>query len=155
MILAYRIAGDATEAEDIVQDAFTRAWVKAPAWQPREGGGASFPTWLARVVTNLSLDRLRRRRPGEALDAAEDVAADAPSPQDEAAGTQARGRIMAALGRLPERQRAAIALCQFEGLSNAEAARALEVSVGGLELLLVRARRSLRASLADLMGAGR
>ena len=56
-----------------------------------------------------------------------------------------------ALAALPERQRAAVALCRMEGLSNAAAAKALDVSVGGLEMLLVRARRSLRAALADLI----
>lgn len=154
MTLAYRIVGDTAEAEDIVQDVFTRTWLKAPAWQARDGGGATVGTWLARVVTNLSLDRRRRRRPGEALDHAADIPADAPSPQDEASGSEVRGRIMAALDRLPARQRAAIALCQFDGLSNAEAATALGTSIGSLELLLVRARRSLRAGLADLMGMG-
>jgi len=54
------------------------------------------------------------------------------------------------MAELPERQRAALALCHFEGLSNAETGQILELSVGAVESLLVRARRTLREKLADL-----
>ncbi len=60
---------------------------------------------------------------------------------------------MAALDGLPARQGTALALCRLQGLSNAEAAGAMGVSIGALELLLVRARRALRGSLADLIEA--
>jgi RNA polymerase sigma-70 factor (ECF subfamily) len=58
------------------------------------------------------------------------------------------------MAQLPERQRAALALCYFEGLGNIEAAAALEVSIGALESLLVRARRAMRGALTDLAGEG-
>ena len=62
-------------------------------------------------------------------------------------------RVAEAVSELPERQKAALALCHYEGLSNIEAAAILDMSVGAVESLLVRARRNLRDSLADLAGA--
>lgn len=62
-------------------------------------------------------------------------------------------RVHAALAQLPERQRAAIALCYFEEVSNIEAADAMEVSVEALESLLSRARRTLRERLSDEAGS--
>ena len=58
--------------------------------------------------------------------------------------------MTAAIADLPERQRAALALCHFEDMSNIEAAEVLGLSVGAVESLLVRARRALKESLADL-----
>jgi RNA polymerase sigma-70 factor (ECF subfamily) len=59
LALAQRMLGDATEAEDVAQDAMLRAWKQAPRWIP---GQARFDTWLHRVTLNLCYDRLRRRR---------------------------------------------------------------------------------------------
>jgi RNA polymerase sigma-70 factor (ECF subfamily) len=59
-------------------------------------------------------------------------------------------RVAAAMAKLPERQRAALALCYYEDLGNSEAAAVLEISIGALESLLVRGRRALRESLGDL-----
>ena len=58
------------------------------------------------------------------------------------------------MAQLPERQRAALALCYFEGLGNIEAAAMLDISIGALESLLVRARRALREALGDLAEEG-
>ena len=58
-----RSVGSRAAAEDVVQEVFTRAWVKAPGWQSRqEGGGASYGAWLARVAVNLCIDGARRQR---------------------------------------------------------------------------------------------
>ena len=62
--------------------------------------------------------------------------------------------MAAAVAELPERQRAALALCHFEGKTNIEAAAALGITVGAVESLLVRARRALKESLADLAPEG-
>lgn len=152
--LAARFMGGRGEAEEIVQEAFTRLWIKARNWQP---GGAQVSTWLHRVVVNLCLDR--KRRPGTApLEAANDVADPAPRSDDLVFAGERSRRVQDAVAALPERQRAALLLCHFEDMSNVEAAAALEISVGALESLLVRARRSLRAALEDLappMAAGR
>ena len=149
MAVTMRSVGSRAAAEDVVQEVFTRAWVKAPAWQARqEGGGASYGAWLSRIAVNLCIDGARRQRTTTLDDAPDspDPAADA----EEVMLAQERAtRIRAAIARLPERQRQAISLSYDGELSNAEGAAAMETSVGAFELLLVRARRALRLSLAD------
>jgi RNA polymerase sigma-70 factor (ECF subfamily) len=140
--LARRILGSEALAEEIAQDALLRVWINAPRWRP----DAAFRTWLYRIVVNLCLNA--RRRPGSLpLDAADHVADPAPQADLQLEQRERDRRLVAAIDALPARQRAAIVLTYQEGLANAEAAAVLDVSVSGLEALLVRARRSLRATL--------
>ena len=142
--VARRILASDALAEEIVQDAFLRVWVNAPRWRPR----ARFRTWLYRVVVNLCLND--KRRPADVpLAQAGDPADPAP---DAGAMLEARERdlkLVAAIDALPARQRAAIVLTYQEGLGNAEAAAVLDISVSGLEALLVRAKRTLRAAFEN------
>ena len=165
--LAQRITGNRSDAEEIVQEAFLRCWQKAPEWRPAErpandgaannrggaGATAQFGTWLYRVLVNLCLDRRRRPQP-VGIEAAETVADNAADGFDETARGETSRRVQAAMAQLPERQRAALALCYFEGLGNIEAAATLDISIGALESLLVRARRALRDALGDLSEEG-
>ena len=165
--LAQRITGNRSDAEEIVQEAFLRCWQKAPEWRPAErpandraandrgpeGATAQFGTWLYRVLVNLCLDRRRRPQP-VGIEAAETVADNAADGFDETARGETSRRVQAAMAQLPERQRAALALCYFEGLGNIEAAAMLDISIGALESLLVRARRALREALGDLADEG-
>jgi RNA polymerase sigma-70 factor (ECF subfamily) len=153
--LAGRITGNRGDAEEIVQEAFLRAWLKAPTWLDREArtGGAAFGTWLGRVVVNLCLDRKRKAAPLP-LEAAAEVVDPKPDAFAAAAGSEVAARVSKAVSALPDRQRAAIALCHYEGLSNIEAAAMLDITVGALESLLVRARKSLRTALADIAPEG-
>lgn len=144
--LAHRMTGSRSDAEDIVQEAFVRVWTKAATWRP---GGARFSTWLYRVVLNLCVDLRRRSRlRPEGLDAADAVADPGPTAETSLAEAQRNARVAAAVAALPERQRAAVVLTYTGGLSNAEAAQLMRLSVKAFEALLVRARRTLRASLA-------
>ncbi|MGI4879731.1 MAG: RNA polymerase sigma factor [Janthinobacterium lividum] len=138
--LATRMLRDASEAEDVAQEAFVRVWRTAGAWQP---GRARFDTWLHKVVLNLCRDRLRRRR--EVASSMVHEAID-PAPNAEAALIEAEreGAVIKAIAALPERQREAILLVHYQDLSGAEAAAALDVSVEALESLLGRGRRALR-----------
>ncbi len=149
--LAWRMLGDGAEAEDVVQDVFTKLWVGAKGWTPLGGG---LGAWLRRIAANACLDRLRRRRhvSGEPV----------PERADEAPGADAmidanrrRQAVAAAIQALPDRQRAAIVLTYYEGVPNAEAAAMLDLGVKALESLLVRARQSLTRALAaqGLIGA--
>ena len=154
--VAQRIVANRSDAEEIVQETFLRCWQKAPEWLPandraaEDGSGrAQIGTWLYRVLVNLCLDRRRRPRPVE-LEAAAEVADERADGFDARAASETSRRVAAAMAALPDRQRAALALCYFEGLGNIEAAAALAVSVGALESLLVRGRRALKESLADL-----
>jgi len=150
--LATRISGSRSDAEEIVQEAFLRTWMKAPDWESQTSiaGGARFTTWFTRVLVNLCIDRRRRPQPAP-LEAAAEVASTAPEGLEVVARNETSARVLAALAELPERQRAALTLCHWDGRSNIEAAEILEISVGALESLLVRARRTLRIVLADLV----
>lgn len=137
-----RMLGDRAEAEDVAQEVFVKAWRAAEGWQ---SGRARFSTWLYRVAHNACIDRLRRRPASlpEGFDAPDDREGAA----DGLERRQKERAVRAAIQGLPERQRAAMALCYYQGLSNRDAADILEISVEALESLLSRARRSLRGKL--------
>jgi RNA polymerase sigma-70 factor (ECF subfamily) len=151
--IAYRMTGDAHEAEDIVQEAMLRLWDQAPTIAARHPAGSPAGAslrlggWLTRVVTNLAIDRLRRTRrlSGEEVPERADEAplADALIEAGEREGI-ARRLVMA----LPDRQRAAIVLTYYEELPNADAAAALDMNIKAFESLLHRARASLRQAFA-------
>src|SRR3546814_9297641 len=149
---AHRLLGDRVEAEDVAQEVFLRRWANAGRWRPN---GARLATWLHRVAYNAAVDRLRRRRP-EGLDEIEEPADPKPDAIEAVHDAQVARRVEAALAALPDRQRAALVLCHYEGLGNIEAAAVLEVSVEALESLLSRGRRRLRSILlaeaGDLIG---
>ena len=139
---AERMTGNAQTAEDVVQNAFLRLWNSAERWE----GRSRFTTWFYRVLHNLAVDELRRRRSGhEELDEAlEDPA---PAPPDVLERDRRDARVRAALDRLPGRQRAALVLRHYEDCSQGEAAEILGISEGALESLLSRARAALREQL--------
>ena len=127
--LAWRMLGDASEAEDVVQESLVKLWVNAKGWQPSGGG---LGAWLRRIATNACLDRLRRPRAlsDEGLPERADETPLADSLIDAA---RRRDAVQAAILTLPDRQRAAIVLTYHEGISNAEVASILGVGVKALE----------------------
>lgn len=146
--LAHRIVGNAQDAEEIVQDAFLGVWRRADGWR---GDGASFATWLYRIVVNRSLD-YRRRRGFAPIEEADNLPAPAPDAYATVAEQQLAAWVDTVIAALPERQRAALSLCYYQEMTCAEAAEVLQVSVSAMESLLVRARRVLRAKLQPLIG---
>jgi len=148
--LARRMTASASDAEEIAQEAFLRVWTSAPRWRAE---GAAFRTWLYRIVVNLCLDR-GRRKPFMPLEDAGDPTDPAPDALTVLERQETARRVAAAVEALPDRQRAALVLSYYEGLSNADAAAVLGVSVSGLEALLVRARRALRSRLDGRAPAG-
>ena len=147
--IGWRMLGDATEAEDVAQEAMLKLWEQADKWQ---AGGAGVGAWLNRVATNLCLDRLRRRRFTSDADVPEriDESPLADVQMDEVA---MRLRAMAAVQALPDHQRAAIVLTYYEDCSNMAAAEILDMNVKAFESLLLRARQALKATLCDLRSA--
>jgi len=143
--IAYRMVGDAHEAEDIAQEAMLRLWDHAPRWS---GGGLKLGPWLKRVTVNLAIDRLRVAKRNSGAEVPEQV--DTAPLADEAIGmAEEQMQARRLIDSLPDRQRAAIVLTYFEELPNAEAAAVLDMNIKAFESLLHRARASLRKSFAE------
>jgi RNA polymerase sigma-70 factor, ECF subfamily len=148
--LAYRFLGDRAEAEDIAQEVFVRVYQARDRYRP----DARFSTWLHQIAVNLCLNeaRRRRRRPLWPWSGSDDeglaIPDPADSPEDELE-TQALGEaVRRALAALPEKQRMAVILHRYEGLSYEAIAQVLGCSVGAVDGLLSRAKGTLRGSLA-------
>lgn len=143
---AYRMLSDQAEAEDVAQEAMLRLWKQAADWR---AGEARVSTWLYRVVHNLCIDRLRKRRPQVAVEDAPEPVDPDPGVLERMAETERSKAVAEAIGELPARQRQALVLRHFEGLSNPEIGEALECSVEAVESLLARARRQLAKQMTQ------
>lgn len=142
---ATRMLSDRTEAEDVAQDAMMRLWRIAPEWRQ---GEAQVSTWMHRVVANLCVDRLRKRKGGVALDQIAEPADDTPSVVERMQMRSRMQALSAALAKLPGRQGEAVALRHLEGLGNPEIAQIMDISVRSVESLTARGKRALTALLA-------
>jgi RNA polymerase sigma-70 factor (ECF subfamily) len=140
--IAYHYVGDRSEAEDLAQEAFLRILSAASTYRP----SARFTTYLYRVVANLCLDYRRKKRPSSVGEMpARESLTDAP---DQRLDAQERGRaIQAALEHLPDRQRMAVVLRYYEGLSLGDLAESMDATYKAVERLLARARASLESHL--------
>lgn len=149
---SWYMLGDRAEAEDVAQETMMRFLRKAQTWQ---AGGPKLRTWLYRVAINLCIDRKRRQQPTSLEGLGEDAVV--PLHAAPAAAMDQRIAVRDALDALPERQKMAIVLIHYQGLTCREAARLLDCSEDALESLLSRARRALRRHLEpampDLLGA--
>lgn len=143
---AYRMSGRADEAEDVVQEAFLKLWQRPQAFDA--GKGAKFTTWFYRVVTNLAIDKGRRRKNEVGPSALDFIADDRESAQACLEVSEKGRAVEAAIQSLPARQKLALNLCFYEELSNKEAAEILGVGVKALESLLMRAKAALKEKLA-------
>lgn len=144
---ATKLLGNGAEAEEVMQEAFIRVWKHASRWDPARK--TRFTTWFYRVVTNLCYDVGRKRKPQERVEVLDSIASEQLSADNVIAVDQRSRQVKEALEELPKRQRMAIILCYFQGLSNKQAAQIMEVSLNALESYLVRGRRNLADILAD------
>jgi RNA polymerase sigma factor (sigma-70 family) len=142
--VAYRLAGNDSDAQDLVQEALLRVRKGLERYEP-----GSLEGWLARIVTNVFLDevRRRRRRPTEALPADPDWVLPPTAAADEASETLP-DEIQAALSALPEEFRLAVVLCDVADQSYEQISDTLGVPVGTVRSRLHRGRRLLRSALA-------
>ncbi len=147
--LALRICGNPEDAADAAQEAFLSAWKGLPNFR----GDAGFTTWLYRLTSNASIDCLRRskRQRGEASLDNEALRLDAvdgaPSPQEQAEGSELRQAVMAGLSQLSEDHRQVLALRELQEMSYEEIAAALELDLGTVKSRISRARGALRKIL--------
>ncbi len=144
--LAYRLTGNQHDAEDLTQEVFVRVFRSLSTYTP-----GTFEGWLHRITTNLFLDMVRRRQrirfDALADDAAERLASREPSPAQHFSDTHFDADIQQALDTLAPEFRAAVVLCDIEGLSYEEIAATLGVKLGTVRSRIHRGRSHLRAAL--------
>jgi RNA polymerase sigma-70 factor (ECF subfamily) len=143
--LAYRLTGNRHDAEDLTQEVFVRVFRSLSSYTP-----GTFEGWLHRITTNLFLDMVRRKariRFDALPDDAERIPGRELSPQQAYDDAHFDGDVQAALDALPPDFRAAVVLCDLEGLSYEEIADALGVKIGTVRSRIHRGRSQLRAAL--------
>jgi RNA polymerase sigma-70 factor (ECF subfamily) len=143
--VAYRLAGNDVDAQDLVQEALIRVRRGLERYEP-----GSLEGWLARIVTNVFLDEMRRRkrRPADALPDDPDWVLP-PTPAADMVSTELSGEIQAALASLPEEFRVPVVLCDVADQSYEQIASALSIPVGTVRSRIHRGRRLLRTALTD------
>ncbi len=144
--LAYRLSGNPQDAEDLTQETFIRVFRSVQNYQP-----GTFEGWLHRITTNLFLDMVRRRTRirMEALPEDYDrVPAEDPNPEQIYHDSRLGPDLQAALDSLPPEFRAAVVLCDIEGLSYEEIGATLGVKLGTVRSRIHRGRQALREHLA-------
>jgi RNA polymerase sigma-70 factor (ECF subfamily) len=143
--LAYRLTGNTHDAEDLTQETFIRVFRSLASYKP-----GTFEGWLHRITTNLFLDMARRRsrvRMEGLPDDTDRIVGDDPSPEQVYSDTHLDPDLQAALDELPPEFRAAVVLCDVEGLSYEEIGATLGVKLGTVRSRIHRGRQALRASL--------
>jgi RNA polymerase sigma-70 factor (ECF subfamily) len=144
--LAYRLTGNPHDAEDLTQEVFVRVFRSLANYTP-----GTFEGWLHRITTNLFLDQVRRKariRFDALPDDAERLPSNDRGPAQVYDETHFDHDVQAALDALPPDFRAAVVLCDLEGLSYEEIAATLGVKIGTIRSRIHRGRSQLRAALA-------
>ena len=137
--LSYRTLFNQSDAEDIVQESFLKLWRKPELWQDKKH--SKFTTWFYRVIVNACYDLNKKKSSQESSLIGDDYEQ---ATEDEDLSHQQLSAIDAALKNLPERQRTALNLCFYEGLSNAEAADVLGIRLKALQSLIMRGKAALK-----------
>lgn len=154
--LCYRMLGNVHEAEDIAQEAFIRAYVNIDSFDINR----KFSTWLYRIATNLTIDRIRKKKPDYYLDAEvagtegltmySQIAADGVLPEDAVVSLELSNMIQQKILKLPDKYRTVIVLKYIDELSLIEIGEILNIPVGTVKTRIHRGREALRKQLRDL-----
>ena len=151
---AYALLGDPAEAEDIAQESFIRAYQNIGGFR-----GGSFRAWLLKIVTNTSLDIMRRSRrhptlplfpeddDGEDMESPTWLADPSPSVQAVVEQKELSSQIYGLLNELPEIYRSVITLIDIYNFDYLEAAKALDIPIGTVKSRLARARLQMAEKL--------
>lgn len=142
--LCYRYVHHHDDAADLTQDTFVRAWRALPTFR----GQARFSTWLYRIAVNVSLNKVTARtQTAEPLDAETLVDRRQPRPAEALLAAERAAQVRAAVAALPPRQRAALILRTYHGLSHQEVADIVGTSVGAVKANVFHALANLRKRL--------
>ncbi len=148
--IAYGVLQDRAEAEDVVQDAFVKAWKSR--WRVRDP--EKFPAWLATIARHRARDVARRRRTEPLGDQLDDTADPATGDDGEQTHTiEVNGQVHAALAALPETHRVAVTLRYFDALDYATIEQTLGLTNGALRGILGRALQTMRKRLQPALAA--
>src|SRR5689334_19230615 len=152
--IAQHITQNREDAEDVVQEAFLKAYGNLAKFQEQ----SKFYTWLARIAVNEALMKLRRRKPERTVSLDEDVKTEddslprevadwSPNPEQQYTQAELREMLDKTIHGLPATFRTVFVLRDVEGLSTEETAEALELSIPAVKSRLLRARLQLRERL--------
>ena len=143
--LAYRMCGNAYDADEAAQEAFVAAWRALPNFR----GDAKFSTWLYRLTTNAAIDVMRREKRHQTVGDGEmvDLADDADSPQETVERTEQQEAVQKALSTLSEEYREVLLLRYMEELDYAEIAEVLQLPSGTVKSRINRAKAALKTAL--------
>ena len=161
--LAYRMTGNRPDAEEVVQEAFLRAYQKLGKFEAR----ANFGTWVYRIAANYAIDRMRQRKKEEARraeptvheegtenDPVKLVRDEAPTPERLAHNIELRKQMEVALAALSHSERTAFVMRHWEGCAIEEIAQVLKSSSGAAKNTVFRAVQKLRLALQPFVGRG-
>jgi len=162
--LAYRMTGNQHDAEEVVQEAFLRAYQKLGQFAAR----ANFGTWVYRIAANYAIDRMRQRQKEEARrqnpgvdkedgmeqDPLSQVHDPAPTPERLTQSLELRVQMEGALAALSHAERTAFVMRHWEGCGIEEIAEVLKSSSGAAKNTVFRAVQKLRAALEPFVRAG-
>ena len=144
--LAYRLTGNQHDAEDLTQEVFVRVFRSLSSYTP-----GTFEGWLYRITTNLFLDGARRKQrirfDGLPEDAHDRLPAKTTGPAEQVDSGEFDHDVQSALAALPEDFRAAVVLCDIEGMTYEEIAEVLDVKLGTVRSRIHRGRTMLRKHL--------
>jgi RNA polymerase sigma-70 factor (ECF subfamily) len=154
--LAFRMTGNASDAEDVVQETFLKAHRSLGGFDER----ARFGTWVYRIAVNAAIDLIRRRGRGTVVRPAgeddppvvETLASRDPQPDRVAMSGQIQRDVAAALTQLSERERAAFVLRHLEGMPIERISEVLKIGPNAVKQTVFRAVQKLRRELAPLAG---
>ena len=144
--LAFRLTGNAQDAEDLTQDAFIRVFKSLDRYKP-----GTFEGWMHRIVTNLFLDQVRRKariRMDALPEDQERLASGHNGPEQVVVGETFDPVLQRALDNLPPDYRAAVVLCDIEDLTYEQVGRILGIKMGTVRSRIHRGRAALRSDLA-------
>lgn len=151
--ICYRMLGNAQEAEDIAQEAFIRAFVNIDSYDEEK----KFSTWLYRIATNLTIDRLRKKKPDYYLDAEvkgtegltmySQLAAEQALPEEEVESLELQSYIQKEIMALPPKYRSVIALRYLDEMPLSEISDILNIPIGTVKTRIHRGREALRKRL--------
>ncbi|MBM7573291.1 RNA polymerase sigma factor SigW [Aquibacillus albus] len=151
--ICYRLIGNTHEAEDLAQEAFIRAYVNIHSYDDNR----KFSTWLYRIATNLTIDRIRKKKPDYYLDAEvqgtdglnmySQLPADQVQPEEEVESLEIQTYIQNEIMALPTKYRSVIALRFVDELSLAEISDILNIPIGTVKTRIHRGREALRKRL--------